>query len=158
MKHKFLLTLLLALSYQTSFSQTVNDENPPVFGFTIGQKTIAQPCGTQHKNTICEKELLDQYNTYSLEFKEGYKPSYIKRLSVSKNKDDTIDTIWINTYGKKDQALMYDKLVDYFGKPTNLSNTENSSIYAYWENKSIRVIFLGSYTDQENGIVVLTKN
>lgn len=53
---------------------------------------------------------------------------------------------------------MYDKLVDYFGKPTSLSKTENSSIYAYWENKSIRVIFLGSYTDQDSGVVILSKN
>ncbi len=158
MKYKLLLTLLLALSYQTSFSQNLTEENPPVFGLTIGQKSIALPCGNENKNPICEKELIDQYNTYALEFKDGIKPTYIKKFSVSKNKDETIDTIWINTYGKKDQALMFDKLVEYFGKPNSLSSTENSSTYAYWENKSIRVIFLGSYTDQDNGVIVMTRN
>ncbi len=158
MKYKTLLTAILALACQNSFSQTNVDENPSVFGITIGQKYNVLPCNETNKTSLCEKELIDQFNTYSLEFKEDIKPTYIKRLSVSKNKDDTIDTICINTYGNKDQNLMYDKLVDYFGKPTSLSKTENSSIYAYWENKSIRVIFLGSYTDQDSGVVILSKN
>ncbi len=158
MKYKIILTMLMALSYQNSFSQTKIEEKPSVFGLTINQKSQILPCGETNKDSICEKELIDQFNTYSLEFKEGLKPHYINRLSISKNKDNTIDTIWINTYGRKDQSMMFDKLVDYFGNPTSLSKTENSSIYSYWENKSIRVIFLGSYTDQDNGVIILTNN
>lgn len=148
----------LIFSFSTfTYSQNFLDSNPPILGLKIGELSNLKCCPQYNDHSLCEQIFDINDHSFSIQFYNDIKPSYIQDLYIYKDQHNNINSIIINIKHSYEE-FVFDLLFKHFGNPKVLNKQEGLPLYSYWENTLVKVIIFGSLSKNYNGFIFFTKN